>query len=46
MAWSGECSEYEEGDNGDETSSDLDEIPDDELIIVLRDEQVRLRIIL
>ena len=46
MAWSGECSEYEEGDNRDETSSDLDEIPDDELIIVLRDEQVRLRIIL
>ncbi|XP_071791883.1 uncharacterized protein [Asterias amurensis] len=39
MAWSGECSEYEEGENGDETSSDLDEIPDDELIIVLRDEQ-------
>ena len=46
MAWLGNCSEYEESDEGDATGSDIDDLlSDDELIIVLRDEQVKPKLI-
>ncbi|XP_022094001.1 uncharacterized protein LOC110981086 [Acanthaster planci] len=38
MAWSGEGSEYDEGED-EETATDIDDLPDEELIVVLRDEQ-------
>ncbi|XP_038071763.1 uncharacterized protein LOC119740508 [Patiria miniata] len=39
MAWSGDGSDYDEGEDGEETGTDIEDLPDEELIVVLRDEQ-------
>ena len=40
MDWSEDCSDYEDDDDGEATGTDIDDLPVEELIVVLRDEQV------